>query len=141
VALTLKSCSSSEVAAMIEGLLRHCTDANIEANYTDTHGACSTGSPQSMVPMSSLLRTCSELATIGWQRMTSRAAFCLHQALDCTPPGAMRLSRLMAVEAMLVAGSAVAASQYEGEVAQAPAGPWRDYGYGRWSRWPATRST
>ncbi|MFJ2406679.1 Tn3 family transposase [Streptomyces xanthochromogenes] len=35
----LKSCSSSEVAAMIEGLLRHGTDADIEANYTDTHGA------------------------------------------------------------------------------------------------------
>jgi hypothetical protein len=34
----LKSCSSSEVAAMIEGLLRHGTDAEIEANYTDTHG-------------------------------------------------------------------------------------------------------
>jgi acyl-CoA synthetase (AMP-forming)/AMP-acid ligase II len=28
----LKSCSSSEVAAMIEGLLRHCTDAEIESN-------------------------------------------------------------------------------------------------------------
>ncbi len=35
----LKSCSSSEVAAMIEGLLRHCTDAEIESNYVDTHGA------------------------------------------------------------------------------------------------------
>ena len=33
----LKSCSSSEVAAMIEGLLRHGTDAQIQANYTDTH--------------------------------------------------------------------------------------------------------
>lgn len=35
----LRACSASEVAAMIEGLLRHCTDAEIEANYTDTHGA------------------------------------------------------------------------------------------------------
>jgi TnpA family transposase len=34
----LKTCSSSEVAAMIEGLLRHCTDAEIEKNYVDTHG-------------------------------------------------------------------------------------------------------
>jgi len=34
----LKSCSSSEVAAMIEGLLRHCTDMEIEKNYVDTHG-------------------------------------------------------------------------------------------------------
>jgi TnpA family transposase len=39
----VKSCSSSEVAAMIEGLLRHCTDAEIETNYTDTHGASVVG--------------------------------------------------------------------------------------------------
>ena len=39
----LKSCSSSEVAAMIEGLLRHGTGAEIEANYTDTHGASLVG--------------------------------------------------------------------------------------------------
>ena len=39
----LKTCYSSEVAAMIEGLLRHCTDADIEANYTDTHGASVVG--------------------------------------------------------------------------------------------------
>jgi TnpA family transposase len=35
----LKSCSSSEVAAMIEGLLRHCTDTN----YVDTHGVSVVG--------------------------------------------------------------------------------------------------
>jgi len=35
----LKSCSASEVAAMIEGLMRHATDARIDRNYTDTHGA------------------------------------------------------------------------------------------------------
>jgi TnpA family transposase len=34
----LKSCSSSEVAAMIEGVLRHCTDMAIDRNYVDTHG-------------------------------------------------------------------------------------------------------
>jgi TnpA family transposase len=39
----LESCSSSEVAAMIEGSLRHCTDAQIEANDTDTHGASVVG--------------------------------------------------------------------------------------------------
>ncbi|MEV7583235.1 Tn3 family transposase [Streptomyces erythrochromogenes] len=39
----LKSCSSSEVAAMIEGLLRHCTDTEIESNYVDTHGASVVG--------------------------------------------------------------------------------------------------
>jgi TnpA family transposase len=34
----LKSCSSSEVAAMIEGLLRHCTTMEVERNFVDTHG-------------------------------------------------------------------------------------------------------
>lgn len=34
----LKTCSSSEVAAMIEGLLRHCTEMKVEKNYVDTHG-------------------------------------------------------------------------------------------------------
>jgi TnpA family transposase len=34
----LKSCSSSEVAAMIEGVLRHCTDMAVDRNYVDTHG-------------------------------------------------------------------------------------------------------
>lgn len=34
----LKSCSSSEVAAMIEGLLKHLTDMTVEKNYVDTHG-------------------------------------------------------------------------------------------------------
>jgi TnpA family transposase len=31
------ACSSSEVAAMIEGVLRHCTEMSIEKNYVDTH--------------------------------------------------------------------------------------------------------
>jgi TnpA family transposase len=35
----LTSCSASEVAAMMTGLLHHGTDAPIEANYVDTHGA------------------------------------------------------------------------------------------------------
>lgn len=34
----LKTCSSSEVAAMIEGLLRHCTDMEVKKNFVDTHG-------------------------------------------------------------------------------------------------------
>ena len=34
----LKTCSSSEVAAMIEGLLRHDTEMEIEKNYVDSHG-------------------------------------------------------------------------------------------------------
>jgi hypothetical protein len=32
----LKRCSSSEVAAMIQGVLRHCTEMTIERQYTDT---------------------------------------------------------------------------------------------------------
>jgi len=39
----LKTCSSSEVAAMVEGVLRHCTDAEIDRNYVDTHGASVVG--------------------------------------------------------------------------------------------------
>ncbi|MCX4506181.1 transposase [Streptomyces anulatus] len=39
----LKSCSASEVAAMIEGVLRHCTDVEIDRQYTDTHGASVVG--------------------------------------------------------------------------------------------------
>ncbi len=34
----LKSCSASEVAAMIEGVLRHCTSLEVDRNYVDTHG-------------------------------------------------------------------------------------------------------
>ena len=34
----VKRCSSSEVAAMIEGVLRHCTDMHVTKNYVDTHG-------------------------------------------------------------------------------------------------------
>jgi hypothetical protein len=42
----IKTCSSSEVAAMMEGLIRHSAyiDSAIEANYTDTHGASIVGS-------------------------------------------------------------------------------------------------
>jgi Tn3 transposase DDE domain len=39
----LKSSSASEVAAMIEGVLRHCTDVEIDRQYTDTHGASIVG--------------------------------------------------------------------------------------------------
>lgn len=34
----LKTCSSSEVGAMIQGLLSHCTDMKVKKNYVDTHG-------------------------------------------------------------------------------------------------------
>jgi len=34
----LKRCSSSEVAAMIEGVLLHCTDMTIDKQYVDSHG-------------------------------------------------------------------------------------------------------
>lgn len=39
----LKSCGSSEVASMIEGVLRHCSDMSVEKNYVDTHGASEVG--------------------------------------------------------------------------------------------------
>lgn len=34
----LKRCSSSEVAAMIEGVLHHCTSMSVDKAYTDSHG-------------------------------------------------------------------------------------------------------
>ena len=39
----LTTCSASEVAAMLQGLLHHDTDVEIEANITDTHGASIVG--------------------------------------------------------------------------------------------------
>ncbi|MFE5940811.1 Tn3 family transposase [Streptomyces sp. NPDC056470] len=39
----LKTCSASEVAAMIEGVLRHCTEMVVDCQYTDTHGASIVG--------------------------------------------------------------------------------------------------
>lgn len=34
----LKTCSSSEVAAMVEGLVRHDTEMRVESNFVDSHG-------------------------------------------------------------------------------------------------------
>src|SRR3546814_8724796 len=39
----LKRCSSSEVSAMIEGVLRHCTDQEIQRHYVDSHGQSEVG--------------------------------------------------------------------------------------------------
>jgi len=39
----LKTCSSSEVAAMIEGVLRHDTEMEVGKNYVDTHGQSEVG--------------------------------------------------------------------------------------------------
>ena len=39
----IKRCSSSEVAAMIEGVLRHCTDMEIQRQYVDSHGQSAIG--------------------------------------------------------------------------------------------------
>jgi TnpA family transposase len=39
----LKSVSSSEVASMIEGVLRHCTEMSVEKSYVDTHGQSEIG--------------------------------------------------------------------------------------------------
>lgn len=39
----LKRCSSSEVAAMMKGVLRHCTEMSVDKNYVDTHGQSEVG--------------------------------------------------------------------------------------------------
>jgi len=39
----LKRCSSSEVGSMIEGVLRHCTDAEVNKQYVDSHGQSEVG--------------------------------------------------------------------------------------------------
>ena len=39
----LKAPSSSEVASMIEGVLRHCTEQQVDRNYVDTHGQSEVG--------------------------------------------------------------------------------------------------
>lgn len=39
----LKRCSSSEVAAMIKGVLHHCTQMAVDKNYVDTHGQSEVG--------------------------------------------------------------------------------------------------
>ncbi|MFZ0255073.1 MAG: Tn3 family transposase, partial [Gammaproteobacteria bacterium] len=39
----LKTCSSSEVAAMIQGVLRHCTEMEIDRHYVDSHGQSTIG--------------------------------------------------------------------------------------------------
>jgi TnpA family transposase len=39
----LKTCSSSEVAAMIQGVLRHCTEMEVDRHYVDSHGQSTVG--------------------------------------------------------------------------------------------------
>ncbi len=39
----LRRCSSSEVAAMITGLLRHASEMQVDRNYVDTHGQSEIG--------------------------------------------------------------------------------------------------
>jgi len=39
----LKTASSSEVAAMIEGVLRHCTEMEVQKAYVDSHGQSDVG--------------------------------------------------------------------------------------------------
>jgi TnpA family transposase len=39
----LKSSSSSEVASMIEGVLRHCTEMEVDRQYVDSHGHSTVG--------------------------------------------------------------------------------------------------
>src|SRR5262249_38114506 len=77
-------------------------------------------------------RLAADLPRAAQERMAAqgipRAAAYLRQALDCSPPGPAKLSLMPAtVESLLVEGDAVAAHEYEGELAAAPRGPWRDY--------------
>ena len=39
----LLNCSASEVAAMIEGVMRHGTSMTVEGNYVDSHGQSEIG--------------------------------------------------------------------------------------------------
>jgi len=39
----LKRCNASEVAAMIEGVLRHCTEMEVDRQYVDSHGQSTIG--------------------------------------------------------------------------------------------------
>lgn len=49
----IKRCSSSEVASMIEGVLRHCTDMEIQRQYVDSHGQSEVPSPSAVFLASS----------------------------------------------------------------------------------------
>lgn len=39
----LLNCTASEVAAMIEGVMRHATTMKVEGNYVDSHGQSEIG--------------------------------------------------------------------------------------------------
>ena len=54
----LIGCSASEVAAMIEGVMRHGTTMEVEASYTDSHGLVVTWTP--LVPLASLAPGCNQ---------------------------------------------------------------------------------
>ncbi|WP_326779283.1 Tn3 family transposase [Streptomyces sp. NBC_01445] len=62
----LRSCSSSEVATVIEGLLRHRTDADIESNYVDTHGASIVGFTFTELLNFRLLPGSMDISNDGW---------------------------------------------------------------------------
>lgn len=81
----LKSCSSSEVAAMIEGLLRHCTDAEIEANYVDTHGPSLVGFAFTELLGFRLLPRLKNIGSIRLYRPDDEAAYA-HLGPVCTRP-------------------------------------------------------
>ncbi len=62
----LKRCSSSEVAAMIEGVLRHCTNMSVDRQYVDSHGQSEIGFAFSHLLGFSLLP---RLKAIGTQKL------------------------------------------------------------------------
>lgn len=78
----LKSCSSSEVAAMIEGLLRHQSNLEIEGNYVDTHGQSEIGFAFTELLGYKLLP---RLKRIGAQRLYLPASKSAHRWSALTP--------------------------------------------------------
>jgi len=56
----LISCTASEVAAMIEGAIRHGTTVGVEGDYVDTHGHLRSGSPSPGCSASTYYRGSSE---------------------------------------------------------------------------------
>jgi TnpA family transposase len=82
----LKGCSSSEVAAMIEGLLRHCTEAEIDRNYVDTHGQSAVGFAFTYLLGFSLLPRLKSIGSARLYRPDAEDGACPHLAPVLTRP-------------------------------------------------------
>ena len=71
----LKSCSASEVAAMIQGVLHHLTSAEIDRSYVDTHGASVVGFAFAHLLGFDLLPRLKNIGAIRLYRPDDHAAF------------------------------------------------------------------